>query len=310
MTPAADRRIDRPIGDDTPRSPTWSEPSDSSISAGTTWSTSGHFSSSGRLGRRGLSELRNQLSERDWSIIRSVGDFRFLTSRHIQVMHFDGAHPTASASARSCGRVLARLTRLRLLSRLEQRHIGGLRGGSGSHTYGLGIVGHRLLERKLRQGQWEPSTTFLNHSLAVADVFVALVIASKRAELQLIAFEPEPTCWRTIRGYGATESLRPDFLVVIAREDLEYHYWIEVDLGSEHRSTIAKRCEQYLRHLQTGEEQALRGVYPRVIWLTTSEARASRIRQVAEHVQGAIPIFEVGLLNEPLSTLLPAEGSR
>lgn len=222
------------------------------------------------------------------------------------MLHFDGAHPSPSASARSCGRVLARLTRLRVLTRLP-REVGGVHGGSSVGIYAVGPIGWRLLERSLHQGWWEPSTTFLDHSLAVADVFVTIVAASKRDELQLINYEPEPACWRAIPG--RREQLRPDLLVVIGQQDLEYHWWLEIDRGNEHRRTIARHCQAYLDLLHAGSEQTERGVFPRVAWLTTTPQRLANLRSVAAEVQGDLPLFEVGLLDDPLAILLPAGGS-
>ena len=72
------------------------------------------------LGRRGLEQLREGLSERDLAVVTSVYEHRFLTARQIEALHFDD-HATAEAAARICRRVLARLTRERLLARLRRR---------------------------------------------------------------------------------------------------------------------------------------------------------------------------------------------
>src|SRR5437016_3555684 len=96
------------------------------------------------LGRGGLEQLREQLSERDLAVLRSVQEHRFLTALHLQELHFTD-HSSPEAQARIRRRVLARLTRDRLLARLDRR-VGGIRGGSGSYVYGLGQVGGRLLD--------------------------------------------------------------------------------------------------------------------------------------------------------------------
>src|SRR5207302_5513936 len=98
------------------------------------------------LGRRGLTQLRQRLSERDLAILRSVADHRFLTARQVEALHF-ADHATQLAAARVCRRVLARLIDQRLLARL-QRRFGGVRAGSASFVYALGPVGGRLIEGK------------------------------------------------------------------------------------------------------------------------------------------------------------------
>src|ERR671938_15234 len=55
------------------------------------------------LGRRGLAQLRERLSERDLDVIRSVAEHRFLTARQIETPHFV-QHATELAGARGCRR--------------------------------------------------------------------------------------------------------------------------------------------------------------------------------------------------------------
>lgn len=252
--------------------------------------------------------LRSQLSERDRTIVSSVAEFRFLTGRQLQTLHFDGQHQTAASAARSCRRVLNRLSELHVLQRLERR-VGGLRAGSASYVYCLDSAGHRLLESgRERQGHWQPSRAFLDHSLAIAELFVTVVAASRSGELHIIRYETEPRTWRTIPGYGSADTLRPDLLLVLAQGDLEYHWHVEVDLSTEHSTKLRRKCEQYQRSYQSGAADDGE-VFPRVAWLTTSSDRAERIREVAEQVQGEVPLFEVGLLARPLEVLLPDRGS-
>src|SRR5438270_12207936 len=96
------------------------------------------------LSRRGLTQLRERLSERDFDVIPSVAEHRFLTARQIEALHF-ADHATDLAGARVCRRVLARLTDERLLARLERR-VGGIRAGSASYVYALGPSGGRLID--------------------------------------------------------------------------------------------------------------------------------------------------------------------
>jgi hypothetical protein len=258
----------------------------------------------GRLSQS-LVRLRNELSERDLAILQSVSDLRFVTGRQLQVMHFDGAHQTAAAAARSCRRVLGRLSDLQVLRRLE-RQVGGVRAGSAAFVYGVGPAGFRLIdESRSRQGFREPSMTFLDHSLATSEVLTTVVGATKADGLQLVRYETEPGCWREIPGYGTGETLRPDLMVVVARGDTEWHWWVEVDLATEHLPSIVRKCRQYVRYWQSGIEQSRTQVFPRVAWLTTTPKRSSAMKQAISDVDGGIGLFEVGLLDRPLDVLVP-----
>lgn len=258
-----------------------------------------------------LARLRTGLSDRDLAILHSVAELRYVTARQLQVLHFDGDHQTTLTAARTCRRVLERLTDLGVLRRLE-RVIGGVRAGSGSFVYGLGPSGHRLVEDgRARQGFREPSTTFLSHTLGVAGLLASVVAASKQDRCQLLHYETEPICWRLIPDYGSnTETVRPDLLLVLARGEMEWHWFVEVDLGTEHGPAVTRKCRQYRRYFDSGREQAERGIFPKVAWLTTTSERLKKLRAICNEASPDLPMFEVGLLGDPLPTLLPDEGSR
>src|SRR5579864_3925573 len=124
-----------------------------------------------RLSRQGLERLRVNLSERDLAVVGSLTQHRFLTARQIESLHF-ASHASELTGARVCRRTLTRLTEQRVLARLNRRNVGGLHAGSSSFIYTLGPVGNRLVGERRRVH--EPSLTYLDHVLAVADVHVAL----------------------------------------------------------------------------------------------------------------------------------------
>jgi hypothetical protein len=171
----------------------------------------------------------------------------------------------------------------------------------------LGPVGDRLLGRGDHHGWWEPSPRLVRHRLAIADVFLTVINAARRGELEVISYQTEPACWRALAA--TRERLKPDGHLVFAKGDYEFHWFIEVDLGTEHRSTLERHCEEYLRLFEDGGEQAESGVFPRVAWLTTDHERAERLRDLARKIQGDVPLFEIGLLDEPLNVLAPERGS-
>jgi hypothetical protein len=248
------------------------------------------------------------LSERDQAILSRVQQFRFLRGDQLERLHFSGEHQTRLSAQRSCRRVLARLVDLRLLSRLDQRSVGGLHGGSASFIYALGPLGHRLLDDGHQRRGWrEPSQTFLLHTLAVADVFATVITATRETSLQLLRYETEPTSWRQIADQGDAETLRPDLLVVLGSDGLDWHWWIEVDRGTEHLPAIRRKCRQYLSYYRDDDYQAVHGVFPLVAWLTTTPKRAANLQEAVARQNASLPLFKVGLLADPLTTLLSEE---
>src|SRR2546423_12164294 len=212
------------------------------------------------LGRRGLAQLRERLSERDLDVIRSVAEHRFLTPRQIEALHF-ADHATELAGARVSRRVLARLTDERLLARL-QRRVGGVRAGSASFVYALGPVGGRLVDGQRRR-LVEPSTTFLVHTLAVAQAHVELVQASRTGQLELLSVDVEPGCWRRYTGSGgAREVLRPDLYVVTGSGNFEDCWFVEIDCDTESPLALRRKCHTYEAYRRSGREQEAHGTFP------------------------------------------------
>jgi hypothetical protein len=215
-------------------------------------------------------------------MLRDLAAFHFLTTRQLEVLHFAG-HPTPATGARLCRRSLARLHRLGVVTHLERR-IGGVRAGSASYVWRVGPVGDRLLHMDTdsgsRQRRKEPSERHLTHVLAVADVYVRVVTASRAGHLELMGYEPEPACWRRYLGAGGQpEVLKPDLALATAVGDYEDHWFVEVDRATESLPTLLRKCWQYEHYRRSGQEQvqASDGVFPRVVWVLPDQARQARL---------------------------------
>ena len=215
------------------------------------------------LGRVGLDDLRADLSGRDVAIVGQVADLRLMTGRQIEAVHFTpDDHETAAAAARACRRSLERLTRHRLLIRLERR-IGGVRAGSGSFIYALGPVGHRVLRREQPRPRYrEPSALFVDHTLAVGQLVIDLSVAARDTHLELLGCQAEPRCWRPFTSTSGLTVLRPDLFVSVGVGDFEHRWFCEIDRGTEHLPALIRKCRQYESYYATGTEQAAYGVFP------------------------------------------------
>jgi hypothetical protein len=240
-----------------------------------------------RLSHLRLLQLADRLSGREREILETVGRFRLLRAGQIRRLFFSEIS-TATGSARVCRRSLQRLSEHGLLRRLERR-IGGTRAGSNGHVYALGAPGRRLVSFwsgtgiASDRGAHEPGAAFVAHTLAIAELYVALVEADRDGVLELLAFDTEPICWRTFKSRFATSTtLRPDAFVRVASGDYEYASFAEVDLGTEGRGALLRKCRAYLDYYQGGREQAEHRFFPRVVWITATTARACYLDKLIE----------------------------
>lgn len=236
---------------------------------------------SARIARARLHDVSGELSDRDWLILQDVARVRLLCTRQIEQLHF--TEGSALTQARRSRRSLERLHDLGLLHRFERR-VGGSHAGSAGYIYGLDTLGQRVLDTRgpaggiRRRRPWEPSALFFRHMLAVSQLYVDLRRAEEAGALDLLSFDAEPACWRTYLGVGGEPmTLKPDAYLSAGVGEFEEYAFVEVDLGSESLSVIRRKAEAYVRYWQSGREQATCAVFPRVVFLVTTERRREQV---------------------------------
>lgn len=265
-----------------------------------------------RLDTAGLLALGEGLTKRERRLLSDVHKLGLMS--HVQLaalLNVDSAsEASAASSARAVRRTLKRLTDLGLLARL-QRRVGGLRAGSAGFVYYLGPAGQRLIAywdgRGLVRGRYrpEPGGRYVRHRLAGSQLYVDVRLAAQRSELDLLDFQAEPDCWRSyLDGMGGERLLKPDAFVRLGIGAYEERCFVEVDLGTESRPVIARKLRAYLDYFLAGTEQAVSGVFPRVVLLANSDERKDALVEVC----GRLPaeswqLFTVGLLADGLRHL-------
>lgn len=254
-------------------------------------------------GRRSLSAIQRDLSQRDLSVLRLVDEHRFLTTDHIQRFCFTD-HASPLSASRTCRRVLQRLERLDLLSR-PVRRIGGLQAGSRSSVWMLTGAGRRL--RNLDAGHGvvgrirEPGERFVAHYLAIAETRLQLLEAERAGQLELPSMQIEPRAWRSYVGLGGERRvLKPDFSAVTVAvvdgrpSEYEDHWFGEVDRGTESIPTLLGQCAQYEAYRRSGAEDADGGVFPLVLWIVPDERRRRNLEvAIARARQLSTDIYRV-----------------
>jgi hypothetical protein len=254
-----------------------------------------------RISKRELREIATRLNSKDQAILSVIQTCRYITSRQLMRLFFvPVAHFNRSASMRNANRHLYRLKEWGLIAHLERR-IGGVRAGSGANIWYLTEAGYSVLRLYevnnsdstiRRKRHHEPTLHFAKHHLAVSEVYVRLhELTGKRQAIDLTAIALEPVCWREFPNLiGAKPAiLKPDLYAVTAvkdnasSEEYEDYWFIEVDLDTEAPATVIRKCEQYIRYLQSGIEEREYGVFPRVVWIVPTDKRKSSLEQHIEN---------------------------
>jgi len=257
----------------------------------------------------GLRRLTGLASARDLAILTTVAAHRLVATRHLYELHFWN-HASYASGIRACTGVLRRLEGHRLIRRLA-RPVGGPGGGSNSTVWALDVAGDRLLRHhegsdRGRRHNFEPSTYFIAHTLAIVDARVQLEQTARSGAFEILNASCEPTNWRNFPGeLGRTLCLKPDLAAVTATGEFEDHWFFEIDLGTELASTLIKKCLLYERYRTSGQEQAQHGVFPRVIWVMNDQGRANRLqRLVAEHPDLDARLFTVAMTDDIPAVML------
>lgn len=259
-----------------------------------------------RLSTAGLLRLGDELPDAERGLLQVVERLHLVS--HAQLAALLGIAATSAASpdsrARQIRRLLQRLTDVGLLARLDRR-VGGIRAGSSGFVYYLGPAGQRLLAYWQGQGlirgrsRPEPGQSYVAHRLAVSQLYVYLRLAATRGELELLQFDAEPDCWRIHEtGFGESVTIKPDAFVRLGVGAYEERSFVEVDLGSESRTVIARKLGVYIDYFQSGQEQAAAGVFPRVVILVPNETRKAALVEVASKLPAEDwQLFQIGPLS-------------
>jgi len=245
------------------------------------------FPARSRISARRLDLIVSQLSELDRDVLCFVSAYRLATGTQL-VRRF---WPGDEERARAARRALKRLADWRVLDPLPGRARGGVRGGSDTLIYSVGVAGARILAGRglFQKRLGAPGDRHISHTLTICEVAVRLCEADRAGDVECIDIQAEPECWRSYLGpMMLRQTLKPDLYLRVAAPGsaYEYHWLCEVDLATEYKATLLAKCRRYLAHYRSGVEQREHGVYPRVLWVVPDERRATQV----EEVIGQLPL--------------------
>lgn len=264
-----------------------------------------------RITQKKIASLAQKLGNRDEKILRTLREYKYMTTHHLRRLHFRNCTSELSA-LRSSTRVLSRLCKEGLITHLARR-IGGVRAGSGAFIWTLASAGARLLsliersdEITPRKRSYEASHAFLEHTLARSEVYVRLNEMAAVGKLSLNTVESEPNCWRTYTGIGGTPKyLKPDLFAITSSGDYRDNWFWEIDRNTEAPVTVLRKCLQYISYYKTGTEQRINDVFPYVIWLVPDQKRReSLMAHIQKELSSRSASLFVVILMDELETLL------
>jgi hypothetical protein len=88
------------------------------------------------------------------------------------------------------------------------------------------------------------------HVVAIAELYVQIVEVSRRDGFTIDEFAVEPACWW--RDSSGTR-LKPDAYLALRGPGYIDHWWIEMDLDTEHMPVIERQISAYLKFARRGE---------------------------------------------------------
>lgn len=224
-----------------------------------------------------------ELSPADHRLLRLVFACRFATTSQLARLVV-GDYQSEAASLRQCQRHLAELDGWHLVGHLERR-IGGWQRGSETTVWYLTPTGTKQVSGRTGRRQYPGrlSTSFLSHGLAVTEARVLVTETTSSDEVRVERLQGEPECWRPyLGGYGARLILKPDLALGLRVGNYIDEYFLEIDQATENPARILAKCDRYVAYQQTGAEQAALGVFPAVVWLVPSAARAQQISAITD----------------------------
>ena len=191
------------------------------------------------------------------------------------------------------------------------RRVGGVRAGSASFTYAPSAEAFRLVSFAAGSGiprarvVVEPGTSFVDHTVAVNEIYVQLMAARRAGGIELLEHEAEPDCWRRFLGpIGNAISLRPDAFVALGVGELEQRSFVEVDRGTEGTTALRRKLLSYVDYWRSGVEQQRHGVFPRVVWQVGHPRRATVLAALIQELPAeARRLFVVGEVADLLAQL-------
>lgn len=277
-----------------------------------------------------------RLTSRDIKIVLDIYKHRLLSSQHIEAKFFPSNKQNKHTRRSACQRRLQLLFHHGFLARIPQPVILG--EGRAPFVYALDSAGADLVAAQLGVDRaeigWQPkhnevSSLFLEHSLAINDLRVAITLLARQQDWKLLkwiddttfktkAYKEKVPFW--MRGARVTRAY-PDGYFHLQQGQNNAHFFLEIDRGTMSNTRWQAKVEAYLNFRAAGLSQKHYGTQNfRVLSITTSESRLKNLKRATEDAAGNVffwfttadnvsiwcpelllqPIWHVATLEKPL----------
>lgn len=232
-----------------------------------------------------------RITERDIAVIRTVHEYRIMTTQQIQQLFFPSMH-----------RAYERLSALYHHRYLDRRFLGEYSDKMNKPVlYVLDRAGVELLRSRLglaiegKKVSKDATPQFLHHALAIGDVRVAVTKACKNTDFGLTEWRGEGELKadydyitiRNERGRMVSVSLIPDSYFQIATPKGNTHFFLELDRGTMDLGRFAQKVVAYTAYSGSGLSERRFGTKRfRMLTVTESVERMSNLKHATEEVGG------------------------
>lgn len=263
-----------------------------------------------RCSRPELESLIERLSDRDFDVLTSLRQAKYLLTHQIERLHFANT-ATHASTIRATANAMRKLKGYGLVRHFP-RPVGGIRAGSSSYIWYLTEAGQRLLNLKNHSGQsrrshryLEPSYLHVRHTLAISECFVQLVMIEKtHRKITLKDIQWEPECWRPYTKDSHDQMLKPDLFAVVNNGGYEDRWFIEIDLATEAMPVVMDKCRRYYHYYQTGKEQKEHQVFPITVWIVPDDKRKQLMKDTVKETFGSAAKLFVVIKAEEFESLI------
>jgi hypothetical protein len=228
-----------------------------------------------------------RFTQRDLEIVEAVARYRVLRQDQLQRLFFQ----TRSATQRV-------LVRLYDHGFLERQFLPVLYGRSPT-LYVLDRGGAALLRAQGRGEAFVQNASrralkheFLEHTLAINDFRISVVLASRRTGYALVTWRSEGQLkaeFKRVERTGIrTVSLIPDSYFALDTPHGQAHFFVEVDRGTETSERFKAKVRAYIAYHTSGEFERLYGTRSlRVLTTTSSQRRLENLGAVTGQITEA-----------------------
>ncbi len=235
-----------------------------------------------------------RLTKRDCAILKAVNDCRALQTRHIETLFFSSSKPAYKRLEKLYHheyldrQFITQVSRAPAASPIVYT-ITKLGATVLASTYGYGEDQFRFSSRSVTQ--WET----LQHILAIADVWVALMRGASENNIEIVEWRDElvfranpDTVWvKNAAGRQTKKPVLPDGYFHLKTAKGETRFFLEIDRGVEGLQQVKDQVQVYQEYiLSGGYQERFQAKSLRILIVTTGSKRCENLRRAIASVGG------------------------